>query len=197
MKDKIEGMNWTDGSGKALSALAKAMTSIERESHSKESEYYSDPMLYVKDLNTGSAVMLVPSSNESGKTHGRGYRKCSMVRQRIPHKVPPKLQIAVLLDMLVGMLVPKGEDVTGPLGKAAYKRIAQAMVKAQNADSWLKNNAKHSASVQEVMGQLLDMTWSERAGDSLLNMVALPLDGMDVTMKDLEQIVHNKSGQHG
>ena len=49
MKKDIEGMNWTDGSGKALSNLAKAMTSMEREKHSKESEYYSDPMLFVKD----------------------------------------------------------------------------------------------------------------------------------------------------
>ena len=189
MKKDIEGMNWTDGSGKALSNLAKAMTSMEREKHSKESEYYSDPMLFVKDLNTGSSVMLVPSSDDTGKTHGRGYRRCSMVRQRIPNKVPPKLQIAVLLDMLVGMLVPKGEDVTGPLGKAAYRRIAEAMVKAQNADSWLKNNAKHAASVQEVMGQLLEMTWTERAGDSLLNMIALPLDGANVTMEDLQGMV--------
>tara|TARA_R110002012_G_scaffold85141_10_gene212425 strand:- start:281 stop:868 length:588 start_codon:yes stop_codon:yes gene_type:complete len=180
MKEKGE-MNmdekiWTDGSGKALSKVASMLTKKENERHSKEDEYYSDPRLYVQDLNTGSAIMVVPEEHEGGKTHGRGYRKCKSVRQRIPHKVSPKLQIAVLLDMLVTQLVPKGEDRLSPLAEAAYRRIAQAMLEAQEANDWLKENAKHSSKVNEVIEKIQDMTWVERKGDSLLKVDIVTLD---------------------
>lgn len=172
MDEKI----WTDGSGKALTKVASMLTKKENKEHSMEEEYYSDPRLYVQDLNTGSAIMVVPEEHEGGKTHGRGYRKCKSVRQRIPHKVSPKLQVAVLLDMLVTQLVPKGEDRISPLAEAAYRRIAEAMLEAQEANVWLKENAKHSSKVNEMIERIQEMTWVERKGDSLLKVEIITLD---------------------
>jgi len=182
---EAKNMEWTDGVGKALSTLGSVISKQEKARHDKGEDYFSDPMLYVQDLNTGTSVLLVPDDNEGGKTKGRGYRRCSSVRQRIPNKVPPKLQMSVLLDMVVGMLVPKEEDRMGPLGEAAYSRIASAMVEAQSAENWLKENGKHVSRVNEIIEKLQDMTWTERSGDTLLNMRALKMEEAVMSEKEI------------
>tara|TARA_R100001198_G_C5202077_1_gene190695 strand:- start:35 stop:631 length:597 start_codon:yes stop_codon:yes gene_type:complete len=186
---EAKNMEWTDGVGKALSTLGSAISKQEKARHDKEEDYFSDPMLYVQDLNTGTSVLLVTDDNEGGKTKGRGYRRCSSVRQRIPNKVPPKLQMSVLLDMVVGMLVPKEEDRMGPLGEAAYNRIASAMVEAQSAENWLKENGKHASRVNEIIEKLQDMTWTERSGDTLLNMRALKMEEAVMSEREILEAV--------
>jgi|TARA_R100000084_G_scaffold102408_3_gene57997 ribosomal protein S16 len=173
---RMEEKDWTDGSGKALSKVASVLNKQESAKQDKDKEYFSNPRLYIQDLNTGAAMMVIPEEHEGGKTKGYGYRKCRPVMQRVAHKVPPKLQQAVLLDMLVGMLVPKDEDRVGPLAEAAYKRIGEAMIEAQQADDWLKEKAKHSDKVNEVIEKIQDMTWTERKGDTLLKVDIIPLD---------------------
>ena len=180
---------WTDGSGKALSKVASMLTKEENQRHTKDDDYFSDPRLYVQDLNTGAALMITPETHEGGKTQGRGYRKCKSVRQRMPNKVSPKLQVSVLLDMLVAQLVPKGEDRVGPLAEAAYRRIVDAMLEAQQADDWLKQNAKHSKKVNEMIERLQEMTWVERKGDSLIKVDIVKLDEAKMTVEMLEMEV--------
>jgi hypothetical protein len=186
---ETKNMEWTDGVGKALSTLGSVISKQEKARHDKGEDYFSDPMLYVQDLNTGTSVLLVPDDNEGGKTKGRGYRRCSSVRQRIPNKVPPKLQMSVLLDMVVGMLVPKEGDRMGPLGEAAYNRIANAMVEAQSAENWLKENGKHASRVNEIIEKLQDMTWTERSGDTLLNMRAIQMEEAVMSEKKILETV--------
>ena len=186
---EAKNMEWTDGVGKALSTLGSVISKQEKARHDKREDYFSDPMLYVQDLNTGTSVLLVPDDNEGGKTKGRGYRRCSSVRQRIGTKFPPKLQVTVLLDMIVGMLVPKEEDRMGPLGEAAYNRIAGAMIEAQSAENWLKENGKHASKVNEIIEKLQDMTWTERSGDTLLNMKALKMEEAVMNEKEILEAV--------
>lgn len=176
---------WTDGSGKALSKIASILTKKEKAIHDNDEEYFSNPRLYIQDMNTGASVIITTDKdNVGGKTQGHGYRKCSSVRQRVPHKVSPKLQMSVLLDMIVGMLVPNEEDRIGPLGIAAYNRIAEAVMNAQNADDWMKNNGKNITHVKDIIERLSDMTWTERSGDSLLNVKIIPLHTIDTTFKN-------------
>jgi len=180
--------NWTDGSGKALSRVATILTKEENTRHDISVEYFSNPRLYVQDLNTGAALMVVPEEHEGGKTKGFGYRKCRSVNQRITHKVPPKLQLAILLDMIMKTLVPEGEDRAGPLAEAAYKRIAEAMIEAQQADDWLQKKAKHSVRVNEMIERIHNMTWTERKGDSLLKVEIIALENAELKIEELEKI---------
>ena len=50
------------------------------------------------------------------------------------------------------------------------------MLEAQEANDWLKENAKHSSKVNEVIEKIQDMTWVERKGDSLLKVDIVTLD---------------------
>jgi hypothetical protein len=50
------------------------------------------------------------------------------------------------------------------------------MLEAQEANDWLKENAKHSSKVNEVIERIQDMTWVERKGDSLLKVDIVTLD---------------------
>jgi len=177
----IDEQTWTDGAGKALSKVASMLTKEEKDRHRNDEEYFSNPRMYVQDLNTGASVIVTTDGdNTGGKTQGHGYRKCSSVRQRIPHKVSPKLQMSVLLDMIVGILVPNEEDRIGPLGVAAYNRIAKAVIDAQNADDWMRDNGKNISQVKEIIERVSDMTWTERSGDSLLNVKIIPLNNADM-----------------
>ena len=81
-------------------------------------------------------------------------------------------------------LVPNEEDRIGPLGIAAYNRIAEAVMNAQNADDWMKNNGKNITHVKDIIERLSDMTWTERSGDSLLNVKIIPLYTIDTTFKN-------------
>ena len=186
MKQAAE-LPWTDGAGKALSKLAAVIHKQEMARADREGDTFSDPQLLVQDLLTGTTILLNTEPHTGGKTDGHGYRRCSDVRQRIPHKVPPGLQVGVLLDMLVKMIVPADApaEQVGPLAKAAYDRIAEAMLEAQEqaistdkelAKHWKEQYAKHKEAVESVVQAIKDMTWSTRAGDTLVKVEAVPME---------------------
>ena len=59
-KATVEGdnMEWTDGTGKALSKFASELTKQEKNRRDSKEEYYADPHLYVMDLKTGAATLI-------------------------------------------------------------------------------------------------------------------------------------------
>ena len=186
MKQAAE-LPWTDGAGKALSKLAAVIHKQEMARADREGDTFSDPQLLVQDLLTGTTILLNTEPHTGGKTDGHGYRRCPDVRQRIPHKVPTGLQVGVLLDMLVKMIVPADAppEQVGPLARAAYGRIADAMIEAQEqaistdkelAKHWKEQYAKHKEAVESVVQDIKDMTWSTRAGDTLVKVEAVPME---------------------
>lgn len=177
---------FSDGCGKALKKLGALLEKAENDRREPDEDYFADPNLCVIDLTTGETIIISPADNHGGKTQGRGYRKCAQVEQRIPHRVPPSLQMAVVLDMLVPML--SGGNRVGPLAQAAYDRIAQAMVEAQQTDDWLKENGKHVKAVKEILSKIQDMTWTTRKGDSLLNVEFISIEGAELNLEAVTQI---------
>jgi len=184
MKTEVRKQEWTPGLWKILDAVAKEMKKMEAESFDKDEDVYSDPECLLQDPLTGSAVYFSPNhDNDAGKTHGRGYRRCPAVKQRIPHKVPPGLTNAILIDMIIKMLVPDDapEEQRGPLAKAAYNRVAAALLEGQEntistnkelAAHWKKEYARHQKATESLIQEMKDMTWTTRAGDSALNIKA-------------------------
>jgi hypothetical protein len=186
MKQAAE-LPWTDGAGKALSKLAAVIHKQEMARADRDGDTFSDPQLLVQDLLTGTTILLNTEPHTGGKTGGHGYRRCPDVRQRIPHKVPPGLQVGVLLDMLVRMIVPSDAppEQVGPLARAAYDRIAAAMLEAQEqaistdkelTKHWKEQYANHKKAVESVVQDIKDMTWSTRAGDTLVKVEAVPME---------------------
>ena len=180
--EQTKEMEWTDGAGDALIKLGREIKKVEKTRHDINEEYFGDGQYIVMDIETGSAVMLQTKPHEGGKTKGHGFRRCKMVRQRIPQKVPTSLKVGVLLDMLVAMLA-KGDE-TGPLAEAAYQRIVNAMLEAQEksistdkelAAHWKRRYAKHKKKVDEMIEKINEMTWTERAGDAITCIEAIPL----------------------
>ena len=179
-------MEWTDGAGKALTKIGQVIHKQEMARADRNGDTYSDPQLLIQDLVTGTTVVLNTQAHSGGKTDGHGYRRCPDVRQRIPHKVPPGLQVGILLDMLVKMIVPSDAppEKVGPLAEAAYNRIAEAMVEAQEkcidtdkelAKHWKDEYAKHKQAIEIVVQNIKDMTWTTRAGDTLVKLEAIPI----------------------
>ena len=197
MKQAAE-LPWTDGAGKALTKLAAVIHKQEMARADREGDTFSDPVLLVQDMHTGTTILLQTEWHEGGKTDGHGYRRCPDVRQRIPHKVPPGLQVGVLLDMLVKMIVPSDAppEQVGPLAKAAYQPIADAMIEAQEqaissdkelAAHWKEQYAKHKEAVESVVQDIKDMTWSPRAGDTLVKVEAVPIEMAIMDASALEE----------
>ena len=171
MKQAAE-MIWTDGSGKALSALGSQLSKREKTLHDKHEDYYANPQLMVVDMLTGSTVILQTEPHEGGKTHGNGYRRCSAVKQRIARKLPAKRIMRRLLRMAIRNFVPKDADadVTSPVVKKALKDIALIMT-----DDTVEDDGKYDAALDKAIGEILGHTMSTRAGDTLLKMEAIPL----------------------
>ena len=137
-------MEWTDGAGKVLAALGSTLTKAEKAAHHADDTYATDPMLMVTDLLTGANVLVQTEAHTGGRTQGNGYKKEAAYEQRIPMKVPMNLQRNILLDMVVSMLVPKEEDRIGPLGKAAYERIAKAIKEGHDKSKLSRKGAASS-----------------------------------------------------
>ena len=110
MKQLAE-MEWTDGTAKALKVAASQIQKAEANRHDKYEDYYSDPQLMLTDLLTGSTVMLTTEPHQGGKTHGRGYRRCAAVDQRIARKLPQKRIMRRLLSMAIRNFVPTDADL--------------------------------------------------------------------------------------
>tara|TARA_R110002020_G_scaffold216353_5_gene423971 strand:- start:3934 stop:4560 length:627 start_codon:yes stop_codon:yes gene_type:complete len=181
---QVEEMEWTDGTGKALATLGAAITKQEKEIRDDSEEYFSDPEIMVMDMLTGSTVMIQTEPHTGGRTHGRGYKREKSWEQRIPMKVPLTLQRNILLDMVVGMLVPEDSDEVGALGKAAYTRIAEALKEGMEmsistdkdlAKHWKDKYAKHSKLVTQVSEQINDMTITKMSGRQQIRVQAVPV----------------------
>ena len=181
---QAEQMKWTDGVGKALASLGAIITKAEKTRYDDSEEYFSDPEIMVMDMLTGSTVMVQTEPHTGGRTQGHGYRKEAGWEQRIPMKVPLTLQRNILLDMVVGMLVPEGSDEAGPLGKAAYTRIAEALKEGLEmsistdkdlAKHWKDKYAKHAKLVDEISAQINDMTMTKMSGRQQIRVEAVPV----------------------
>lgn len=183
-------MKYTRGLGKFLHAAGTKLMKEERET-AIEDDVFSSPNAIIIDLNTQQVIHLASGENPKGRTQGHGYRRMKDSKQRIPHKVPPTLIQGVLLDMLVPMLAKKigdedgldysspGQENWSPLVKAAYRRIGDALIEAQElglsndkeaAKHWKEEHAKHKEEIQIVIDKLKDMTWNKKSGDMLANM---------------------------
>jgi hypothetical protein len=99
-------------------------------------------------------------------------------------KVPMALQRNVMLDMIVSMLVPKEDDIVGPLGEAAYERIAEALKEGLEksistdkdlAKYWKMRYANHAKLIGEVSDRINDMTITQMKGKAIARMEAIPL----------------------
>ena len=181
---QVTEMEWTDGSGKALATLGAAITKKEKEIRDDSEEYFSDPSLMVMDMLTGSTVMIQTEPHIGGRTHGHGYKRERGFEQRLPMKVPLTLQRNILLDMVVGMLVPQGSDEAGPLGQAAYTRIAEALKEGLDmsistdkdlAKHWKEKYAKHSKLVTDISERINNMTVTRMSGRQQIRVEAVPV----------------------
>jgi len=182
-------MEWTDGTGKALSKLASELTKQEKKRRDPKQEYYADPQLYVMDLKSGAAMLIeTDKENTKGKTHGRGYRKCAEVQQRMPAKFPKKNVMARLLAMAIRNFVPTETDPAhySVVVENAIKDIAKMLT---NDSEWNIEEEKHSAALNKAIDKLMDETISTRAGDTLLNVI---FTEVDTAMMDVSAIKENK-----
>ena len=196
MKEAAD-MDWTDGTGKVLATLGGILSKAEKESHDAKEVYTSNPSLMVIDLETGATVMLETEPHDGGRTQGQGYKKEAAYDQRIPMKVPMSLQRNILLDMIVSMLVPKESERMGPLGKAAYERIAQAMkdglehsISADGdlAKYWKERYANHADLVTELSEKINDMTLTTVTGKALCKMRAVPITEAQLDANAIEAL---------
>lgn len=184
-----DNMEWTDGTGKALSKLGSELSKSEKDKRDPKVEYYADPQLYVMDLNTGAAVLIESDTdNTKGKTHGRGYRKCAQVQQRMPAKFPQKKVITRLLAMAIRNFVPTDTDPTfySVVVENAIKDIAAMLA---NDSEWSIEEEKHAPALNKAISKLMDETLSTRAGDTLLN---VKVTEIETAMMDVSSIKENK-----
>ena len=186
---KGDNMEWTDGTGKALSKFASELTKQEKNKRDPKQEYYADPHLYVMDLKTGAGMLIETDfENTSGKTHGRGYRKCAEVQQRMPAKFPQKNVMARLLAMAIRNFVPTDTD------PAYYSVVVENAIddiaKMLTDDSeWSIEEEKHAPALKKAIDKLMDETISTRAGDTLLNVM---FTEVETAMMDVSAIKENK-----
>jgi len=197
MKEANE-IEWTDGTGKVLSALGGILSKAEKAGKPDDVSYTSDPRLMVMDLDTGATVLLETEPHTGGRTKGHGYVKEAGHEQRIPMKVPLSLQRNILLDMIVGMLVPAGSDEMGPLAVAAYERIASALKEGLEKDIstdedlaqyWKERYAKHAKLVTELSQQINDMTITKVTGAMLCKMQATAVLEAEVDEEAIQAIL--------
>tara|TARA_R110002051_G_scaffold321564_4_gene409564 strand:- start:1838 stop:2410 length:573 start_codon:yes stop_codon:yes gene_type:complete len=177
----MEEVVWSDGVAKALRSLASQIEKQEKARHFPEENYYADPHVMVMDIDTGSAVIMQTEPHEGGKTKGRGYRRCPAVQQRVPSKLPQKKIIRRLLKIAIRNFVPTGAsaDEYSVVVKKAIEDIAKMLV----SDEEEEDDGRHEAALQAALSDLLDMTMSTRAGDTLLKVETIPISHahMDVS----------------
>ena len=180
--DNMEEVEWSDGVAKALRFLANQVDKQEKKRHSPEEDYFADPHVMVMDMTTGSAVVLQTQAHEGGKTKGRGYRRCSSVTQRIPSKLPQKKIIRRLLKLAIRNFVPADASPTeySVVVKKAIDDIAKLLVTDEEED-----DGRHEAALQAALSDLLDMTVSTRAGDTLLKVDVIPITHTHMDVSEL------------
>ena len=163
---------WSDGVAKALRFLANQIDKQEKARHNPEEDYFADPHLMVVDFNTGSSVVIQTLPHEGGKTKGRGYRRCAQVTQRIPSKMPQKKIIRRLLKLAIRNFVPANACPSeySVVVRKAIEDIAKILITDEEED-----DGRHEAALQAALSDLLDMTISTRAGDTLLKVETIPI----------------------
>ena len=183
---QVSEMEWTNGTAKALKKLASAIERQEKSRHTPDEDYYSNPELMVMDMLTGSTVMLQTEPHTGGKTHGNGYRRCASVTQRIPAKMQTKKMIGRLLRMSIRNFVSldASDDEYSVVVAKAIKDIAAMLV---DESEWSVEEDKYASALQSAISDLMELTTSVRAGDSLLKVEAIP---MSTAHMDVSKIVN-------
>lgn len=182
-------MEWNDGTGKALQKFGAQLSKEEKSRHEGGEDYFADPRLFVMDMDSGAAVLIEPNrENEDGKTKGRGYRRCAQVQQRIPAKFPQKKVMGRLLSMAIRNFVPKDTDPShySVVVERAIKDIAAALT---DDAKWNVEDEKHAPALNKAISELMDMTLSTRAGDTLINVTITPVE---TAMMDTSNILRQK-----
>ena len=184
----IEEMDWTDGSGTALKKAGMMLSKIEKSMHDPDEDYYADPQLLVIDMKTGSSLTIGTEVKETGKTNGRGYRRCKQVRQRVAAKLPTKKVLSRLLKIAIRNFVPKDapDDEYSIVVKKAIQDIAEEMA---DESKWMSGDDKYAAAITAALGDILGETWSVRAGDTCTSFAieAAGTTEMDFTKLQQEQ----------
>jgi len=170
MKEEVNEREWTDGVGKALKTMGAMIEKKERAMHGVDDEYTSNPQIYVKDMKTGSELILTTNTaNAGGKTHGNGYRKCKSVVQTVPSKLPTKKIIGRLMSLVIRNFVPKDAPAEqySIMVQNAIEEVAYSLA---DDDQWDDKVEDYGPAVSKAISDLLEHTTTRRAGDSLLNM---------------------------
>lgn len=188
---QVTEMNWTDGAGSALQKLGSALKKAEREQHSDEEDYFSDPRIFIMDLDTGTSCVVQTEPHKGGKTDGHGYRRCKSVRQRIPAKLPTKKVLGRLLKMAIRNFVPKNSS------EEEYSRVVEKAVEdiaAELADDsrWSIEDDKFSAAITAAISDILGHTWTERVGDSPTKLEAIPTPMAVMDVSALEALMEKE-----
>lgn len=189
--EQARQMAWTQGAGKALKALGDALMKQEYNDADASTETRTSPRLMVVDLNTGSTITLKSIPHSGGKTDGSGYVRYPDYEQSNPNRVPPTLQVSVLLNKMAGML-------DGRLVVSALKEIAEAMEEAnelrlsndkETYKHWLDEHAKYPSILKEMLEKIRSMTVKNQKGDTLISMQAIPHMVATASVSEIEAIV--------
>ena len=187
--ERLTEMNWTDGTGSALQKAGAILKKSERASHDDGEDYFSNPRLFVMDLDTGSQCIIRTKPHEGEKTQGHGYRRCASVRQRIAAKLPMKKVMGRLLRMTVRSFVPK-DAPADQISVVTRKAIDDIAAEIADDSKWSIEDDKYGNAVTSAISEILGNTWSERAGDTVtcLEAVPVPMAVMNTEMmKSMEE----------
>ena len=189
MKEEIMKQEWTDGVAKILKSVATPILKMEKERHDNNEDYYADPQVYIQDLVTGASVMITTDVlKTTGKTNGRGYRSCSAVTQRMTSKLPTKKIVGRLVSMMVRNFVPK--DASPEVYSTMVAKFIEDTAKEiTNESKWSPDDAKYADAVNKAISDLLEHTVSTRAGDTLLNVKAVPMNALVELTSPIKEVV--------
>jgi hypothetical protein len=189
--EQAKQMAWTQGAGKALKALGDALMKQEYNDADASSETRTDPRLMVVDLNSGSTITLNTTPHSGGKTDGSGYVRYPDYEQSNPNRVPPTLQVSVLLNKMAGML-------DGRLMESALNDIAEAMKEAnelrlsndkETYKHWLDEHSSYPTMLKQALERIRSMTVKPQKGDTLISMQAIPHMVATASVSEIEAIV--------
>lgn len=189
--EQAKQMEWTQGAGKVLKALGEALMKQEYNEADKSTETRTDPRIMVVDLHTGSTITLKTTPHSGGKTDGSGYVRYPDYEQSNPNRVPPTLQVSVLLNKMAGML-------GGRLAESALKEIVEAMEEAnklrlsndkETYKHWLAEHSAYPEQLKSALERIRSMTVKPQKGDTLIEMQAIPHMVATASVSEIEAIV--------
>ena len=155
---------WNDGIAKVLKTIAGPIAKQEKERHNADEDYYADPQLYIQDLVTGA------------------------VTQRMTAKLPTKKIVGRLVSMMVRNFVPK--DASPEVYSTMVAKFIEDTAKEiTNESKWSPDDAKYADAVNNAISDLLEHTVSTRAGDTLLNVKAVPMNAMVELTSPIKEVI--------